>query len=362
MSQMSGCGTADRTARWTTSEPRWTIRRTAAIVAASLLLLVVAGVPAWAQASIAPAEVEADTDTTLTLTVPEPGEDNEEYGDTARVVVRAPTGFSGMVCGEMPVGWSCTPAEDGTHLTLTRTSPVGLATTRDFGFTVHTAAVNGQYAFRVTQADGPPNEDDPPTTVSSRPAVTVIGGDDPPEPDPEPDPEAQPTPPADDGGSQDDGGTNSDPQPDDTIQDDGAQDGGDTASDASSSDTNSTDGTSGGSTAPRRTEGRASGTTLEVTPGEPTDDDPSIATPDVADDPAIAPPDGADTTADDDSTAVAATGTQASEDPRGAPWQQWVGAAMLLAGGAVVAIRRWDLAGRVRELEPLDRLRRWRNR
>ncbi len=329
--------------------PRSTIRRTTALVAASLLLVVVTGVPAWAGASITPAEVEADIDQGLTLTVTEPGEENEAYGDTARVVVRPPTGFTMISCGNTPVGWSCATAEDGTHLTLTRTSPLALANTRDFGFTVHTSPINGQYAFRVTQADGPPpaEGEDPPATVTSRPAVSVIGGQDPP---PEPKPTPTPSPKADDssgaddsgdsadgGGTDDGGGTNDGaqtgdedgPAPDEDDQDAGTEDTG-------TSDSGST----GGSTAPRRTQGRASGTTLEITPGEPVADDPAIAPPAVADDPAVAPPSRGEDRSTADSTAAAAAGASASDQPgRGSPWQQWVGGAMLLAGLATVGVR-----------------------
>lgn len=329
---MSVCAIADQAARWVVSEPpRWPIRRTTAIVAASLLLLVLAGVPAWAGSSFVEPEVEADMDQPLTLTVTEPEDepDDEAYGDTARVVVTAPDGFTVIRCDSTPVEWSCTVAEDETRLTLTRTSPLALGTTYDFGFTVHTPVVNGTYKFAVTQADGPPSEEDPPATRSSQPAVTVTGGQ-------TPKPKPSPTPPADDGGSQtDDGGTTSGSgsQADDPTGEDGGA-----GTDAGSGDS-STDTTSGGSTAPRRTQGRASGTTLEIIPGEPIGGEPGVAPPDVADDPAITPPGDTDPTADDDSTAVAASGAQASDEPPGAPWQQWVGAAMLLAGLATVGVR-----------------------
>ncbi len=344
---MSACGAADRTARWALSEPpRWTIRRTTAILAASLLLVVVAGVPAWAGASFTEPEVEADSEQELRLRVTEP--EDEQYDDTVRVVVTAPAGFTIRDC-ESPTLGGCTVAEDGNRVTFTRT--VALGDTHDLQFTVHTSPFNGQHAFRVTQADGPPAEEgeEPPATVSSAPEVTVIGGTD---------PEPEPTTPADDGGSQDSGGTGDS----DTAGDGGSQDGGGTDDDATQPDSDSgtttegspssgddgqetapgDSGSTGGSTAPRRTQGRSSGTTLEITPGEPTDDDPAIAPPAVADDPAVAPPSGADRDRGDsaESTAAAAVGAQPSDQPDGGtPWQQWVGAAMLLAGLATVGVR-----------------------
>lgn len=338
MRQMSACGAADRTARCPVPEPpRWTIRRTAAL-AASLLLVVVVGVPAWAGASIAPTEVEADTEAALTLTVTEPTEEAAEaYGDTARVVVGAPTGFTILGC-ESGLDWGCAVSEDGTRVTFNRM--VVLDTSYELQFTVHTATVNGPYAFRVTQADGPPAEEgeDPPTTITSRPAVTVKNGKD---------PAPEPTPPADDGGGSQDGGATDDRATDGN----GSGDSGtpsqasddDPPASGSAQDTDSDDsGSTSGSTAPRRTQERATGTTLEITPGEPTDDDPAIAPPAVADDPAVAAPSGTqrDDGSTSESTTAAAAGTQPSDQPgSGTPWQQWVGAAMLLAGLATVGVR-----------------------
>lgn len=364
---MSGCGPADRPARWSPSgPPRWTIRRTVAVTVASLSSLALLALPAVAAATIAPAEVAADSDVPLTLTVTEPdSETNEAYGDTARVVVAAPSGFSVLTCGSTPIGWSCAVAEDATTVTFERSPllPASGAASREFGFEVHTATVNGPYAFRVSQADDPPaaEGEDPPTTITSRPAVTVTGGQ---APGPEPT-----TAPGSGGDSTNDGGSTSGG---DTTGDSGSAGGdgssGSTTTDSSpgdgddSTNAGTTDGDDGatGSTAPRRTEGRASGTTLEITPGKPVGDDPAVAPPDVADDPAIAPPEDDPAGGDaGESTAVAATGTRASQEPGGGPpWQQVVGAAMLLVGGAVVAIRRWDLVGRLRGLEPLTLLRR----
>lgn len=342
------------------------IRRIVTPLATSLAVLVLFAAPALAGSSFTPAEAPADSDHGLTLTITEP--EDEAYGDTARVTVVAPAPFAVLAC-QQELAWDCTAEPDSRKVTFSRTVLGALGDTT-LQFSVHTPAINGTYTFTVTQADGAAE----PVTVRSTPQLTVTGGQDP-----------APPPPPDDGDGSGDaqedtsgGGSDSTGGTDDS--DSGGSAGGGTSSsggssdgsgDSGSADASDDDADSGGGTRPRRTEGRATGTPLEIVPRQPSSgDDPTLTAPAVADEPAVAPPtDGADAQDEDDETpTMTAVAGQAGEeeagDPGGPPWQQLLGGALLVAGGAFVAARRWDVGlrnapGRLRDVATsiVDRVR-----
>lgn len=291
-------------------------------------MLVVLAVPAWAGASFTgETELQADTPVTLALAVTE----EEELGETTRIVVTAPDGFEAIAC--RATGWDCA-VEPPLRMVFTR-NPFAFLNS-GFELDVHTAAINGTHAFTVTQSNAEGAK------KSFFPTVTVVGGQDPaPSSKPSPSPSPKPSPTADSDGttdtpdtSGDDGGDGTDAGSGDTTDGDGSTD------DGADSTSGSTSGSSsGGSTAPRRTQGRSSGSSLEVMPGESSDQDQAaVADPDVA----VSPSDGTGS-ADQDAATVAAGDdpTSGGGSVGGVPWQQWVGGALLLAGATVVGVRRW---------------------
>lgn len=324
------------------------MRRLVTVVAVGGVVLALSAAPAWADSSFtAGAEAEANTEQhplELTLTEPE----KEDYGDTAKVTVVAADGFTVDGCQPEPLRWDCT--YEGRTVTFTR-AELGALADATLEFSVTTPGFNGDYTFSVTQADGA----EEPATARSLPTVTVVGGEDPP---------AQ-----DDDGTTDSGSTDGNDTTDDSAgtnttsddQDDGSDSAGEDDPETGDQQETSDDSDSGGSTTPRRSEGRSAGTTLEVTPGESGDED--AASSDVADDPAVAPP--ADAGDEQDTGAAAVTTIEegqppAPEDGGGRPWQQPVGALLLVAGGAVIALRRWDVVGLVRDGDLGERVRSWR--
>lgn len=327
----------------TTARGERTIRRPTTLVA-TLAVLVALAAPAWAGSSFTQgAEAQAGAENHgLVLTITEP--EDEAYGDTSSVTVQAATGFTVVGCQSEPATWTCT--FDAGSVTFTRTVLGSLVDTT-LGFSVAVPGTNGTYGFPVAQSDGT-------STVGSRPAVTVVGGSDPAPPEEE----AEEEPPPSEQESTQDPSTSDE----ESTGDGGTAPAGGTSTDDSSGDSSTSSGTtstssdndtsSSGSTSPRRTQGRSSGTTLEVTPGEPVDgDDPAIAQPDVADDPAVAPPADAEPGDDGDTGTATMTAIRGeASDPAeegGLPWQQLLGGTLLLAGGAAVAIRRWDLLQRI---------------
>ena len=352
------------------------IRRIVTSLLTSLVALALLTVPAWAGSSISPAEAKADTQRDFTITITEP----DGY-QTQTVTVTAPEGFSDMACPQLSLdGWSC--QSDGTTATFERL--VG-PSPPSFSFRVTTASINDTYAFRVTQRDG-----DGKNPKRSSPTVTITGGEDPAPADSGGSDETSGSGSSSDSGSNESsssadgsngssdsgssGGTSGDTS-DGGSSSSGEEASGETSSSSSSSSSDSSGGasddgssssssssrSSGGSTAPSRTQGFSSGSTLQITPGESADgEDPSIADPEVADAPVVAPPSEGDDTGTATMTAISGGTPEQQPADGGLPWQQLTGAALLLTGGAVAAIRRWDLLARLRNADLPGRLRGWR--
>lgn len=333
---MSASGPAGRTARWSSADPgEWAIRALQTVLA-SLAVLAVLAVPAWAGASFSGGtELQANEPARLELLVTE----EDRLGGTVQVAVAVPTGFEALGC--TAVGWDCGPPEDG-RLVFTR-NVVGTFVSSSLYLDVRAGAVNGTHPFRVVQSNG---EDE----MVFRPAVTVVGGE-----DPAPRPTPSPTPAPSPAGREPDATASPGPAPSpspasssgsattDAADGAGGEDRADDAADGRDGDEG---GSSGGSTAPRRTQGRSTGTTLEVTPGEAaSQEQPDVVAPDVADGPAVARPDdggGRGDVADEDTATVAAADGGPTDGGTGGdvPWQQWVGGALLLLGAAVLLVRQ----------------------
>lgn len=317
-------------------------RSTVALGTAALVVGLV--LPAFAAASFnedgRQADASAEGDHTVTLTVDEVPAENEAYGDTVRVRLVAPPGFTFTGCEEFePVDWPCTRTEGVLTWERRVLTPRGVADVQ-FGFTTTVPGTNGSYAFTVTQSDeavegedGEPQRD---TVTAGRPTITVVGGQDPPpEPTEEPAPSPSPTASADD-----DAPTTpapeSEPEPEPSSEPDDEPDDADDADDEQDEDDEP---------APRpTTQQRSTGTDLGVGAISPSASPrPQADEPAVADDPVLSAPDNdGETVAEDDGT-VAATGSDPTQGSpgEGVPWQQWAGGALFLAGGLVLLWRRF---------------------
>lgn len=284
------------------------------VVAGAVAAVALTAGPAWAAPSfVSGGEAEAGDDShDVTMQVP----DAEGAGATTEVLLTAPDGFVPASCIG-PVGWSC--VVEGRRVRWTAGG--GLPQVGTFGFRTAVPTTPGTYSFPVRQTG---TEDTVTWTAGNgAPAMTVTGeqapaedGDDEPSAEPEDAPSEQeepttaPSPQASSG-----------PAPAATPADEGGD--GDDATDGDDGlDGDTSDGD--GSTAPTRTRGRSGGTTLEVAPddrgAEAGAAAPSVAAPDVAGATAAAPaPDAAATTA---------AGADLGDDRW--PWQQVLGAALLV--------------------------------
>lgn len=250
-----------------------------------------------------------------------------------------PEGFVIEGC-QPPEGWTC--GVDGGAATY---RPVLLAELGPFGLTLTVPTKPGNYSIPVRQA----YTTDP--AVTWEPTLTVAA----PEPDPEPTQDTSDSGDTADGdgdGTQDSTGSDPAPSPSRSQAPSSTGDGDDR--EAATGDSGS-----GSSTTPRRTQGRSSGSSFDITPRRTTPsaaptagaavDEPAVAAPSLAagdDEPAAE---------DDDATAVVAgDGTSGPGQPWSLPWQQWVGALLLLTGAAVLVVRQYGeqvaaAAGRVRD-------------
>ncbi len=298
------------------------------VVASALTAVALTAAPAWAAPSFTSGgQAEAgDPGHTVTMQVP----DTEATGPTTEVRLTAPAGFVPSSCVQ-PVGWSCSVG--GQQVTWTRGD--ALAQLGTFGFQTAVATTPGTYSFPVRQTGTAGSATW--AAGSGAPTMTVTGP-----------------------GPTDDGGEEQGPSEAPSSESDaGSGDGSDEAEeevapptpatpDPSSTPADGDEATASGDeppdedtrgTAPTRTEGRTSGTTLEVTPGTTGATgaaEPAVAAPDVADEPAAAP--ATATTASDTAAAGAALETTAA---RSRPWQQLLGAALLALGGLLVGVRQW---------------------
>lgn len=322
------------------------LRRLATTTAVSLAVVAALAVPAWAQPSFGDGSAEANSTHTDTLTVP----DDERVGTTTQVRMTAPTGFTPTGCTRASVLGDCTV--EGQTVTWDGMGALPLT------FTVEVTAPVGSHTFRVTQVGDagevrwsvPMEVVSPDDTPSDEPSPTDGGSEQPTDEGSEQPSDNGSEQPSDQGNGQ----PSDDPSTDQTASE--APTGDSTpstqpspASAGTASPTpapsptptgdQSDAASSGGSTAPTRTQGRSSGTTLEITPGEPAGDDPTLAAPDVAEQPAVAAPADANDTAPTGETAVAGT----TEDAPGRewPWQQVLGAALLATGALTLGIRQW---------------------
>lgn len=323
MGQVSHCTPAADRARChgpTTGVPSVRRQYLSPVLAAAVAAVALTAGPAWAAPSFTRGgQAEAgDGNHTVTMEVP----DAEGAGATTEVLLTAPSGFVPASC-VAPVGWSC--AVEGQRIRWTGGGVI--AQLGKFGFQTAVPTVPGTHHFPVRQSgtDDTVNW----TAGNGAPAITVAseeppadGGDDEPR-DPPEESTSEPEQPA------------SDPEPSPapasprpTTATPAAD--GDAEADASA--------TPSGSTAPRRTQGRSNGTTLEVAPDSVTATDagataPSVAAPDVADDPTLSTPAGgaAASTAD---TTVAGVGLDA-DGGRDRPWQQVLGAVLLVLAVAI---------------------------
>lgn len=318
------------------------LRRWLTTGGASLALLAVLAAPAWAAPSFTSGgQAEAGAEGhPVTMQVP----DVEQTGPTAKVTVTAPAGFTPSACVG-PVGWQC--LVEGRRITWTRGAIGQLGT---FGFQLTVPAAAGDYPFPVVQTGdaGTANW----TPGNGAPVLSVTAADPPPDggegegegtdEDPpaggteDPTPDQGGTEPAasgqQDAGQDETTGASPAPAPDADASE---------ATDPADQDTAGEDTSSDAGTAPTRTQGRSSGTTLEITPGEQTAgaQDPSVAAPDVAEE--AAPSSTPSDVAGDAGTAVAGAASSSGQPGRDVQWQQLVGAALLAVGGGIVGVRRW---------------------
>lgn len=314
--------------------------RRSAVALGTVALLLWTALPALAAASFTTGgEAQAASEAhDVTLAVAEVPAEDDTYGETVRVRLTAPAGFA-VTCGSMPVDWECT-AEEGA-LTWSRRVLARTVDQVEFGFTTSVPAVNGSYAFTVRQSDEPAEGEEATTVTAGRPAITVVGGQEP-EPEPTPAPEPSPSPTATDAADdRDDATTEPSPEPVESSEpaDDPSEpepDEGDDEEDADDADDEPA--------ARPTTREQSNSTTLGVSPVSPSvSPRPEVDGPAVADDPVIGTPDTEPEQADDQDATVAATGSDPAQGSPGmdVPWQQWVGGALLLAGGLVLLWRRF---------------------
>jgi hypothetical protein len=324
----------------------------------TVTLLLATTLPAFAAASFTSgAQAQAGAqEHAVTLVVTEVAAEDENYGETTRVRLAAPAGFA-PTCGTMPVDWECSAGEGA--LTWDRRVLARGVADVEFSFSTTVPAINGDYAFTVTQSDEPVvGEDGEPqrtTVTAGRPTMTVVGGQDPPppeptqEPDRDPEPGPTPSPSASSGGQEDNGSQAPSSQPDPGPADDEPSAGAGDADDGDGDQPSEDD-----EPAPRApTRGRSRGTTLGVSPVAPSSSPrPQVDDPAVADDPVVGTPQddptapvagsGRDDQDGDDAT-VAATGSDPTQGSSGdgLPWQQLAGGGLLLAGGLVLLWRQF---------------------
>ena len=293
---------------------RRSLIRARVVVAASTLVLVVTALPAFAGATLSSGATAQPGATGHQVTIAlDPGP-----SATWRVQVTPPEGFVVEGC-QPPEGWTCgVEGRTATYQTvLGELGPFGLALT--------VPSQPDSYPVTVRQSHATD------AAATWTPTLTVVA--------PEPATSPRPTAPPD--------GDTEAPATDDPTPSPSAADEADEAAagDAADDDTEDDGGTT---TTPRRTQGRSAGSSFEVTPrrtapSEAPADQPVVDQPAVAS-PSLATEDGTAQDDDEDGTAVAAGdghGTSGSPSLPSLPWQQWVGALLLLPGAVVLVARQW---------------------